>query len=250
MNIRISSNDYILKTFLTHKLYADTNIFLLNSWEKCREIIFPRLAQCNRKLIVLGSVMAELRKLASTTDKLAVACRAQKAIHDINSLVNQKLIKIEGDEASFADHDFLSTFTTRRLSENIVLLSADKGLLEDVFRLNYSESVHSYRRILVWHQEPNGFINTRWAKRLNRNQAFFKESTEERYCATCGKPFYLSPSHKQFFLSKGLAIPTHCPDCRALIKKTAEQENTPNLASAFHKLVQAFKEQFATSNNI
>ena len=240
----------MLKTFLTHKLYADTNIFLLNSWEKCKEIIFPRLALCNRKLIVLGSVMAELRKLASATDKLAVACRAQKAIHDINSLVNQKLIITEGVDASFADHDFLSTFTTRRLSENIVLLSADKGLLEDVNRLNYSESVHSYRRILVWYQEPNGFINPHWAKQLNKKQTFLRESTEERYCATCGKPFYLSPSHKQFFLSKGLAIPTHCPDCRALIKKTAEQENTPNLASTIRNFVEAIKQQLATSNNI
>ena len=221
MNIRVSSNDYMLKILSTYKLYADTNIFLQNSWEKCKEIIFPRLAQCNRKLIVLGSVMAELRKLANATDKLAVACRAQKEINDINSLVAQKLVRIEGDDASFADHDFLSTFTTRRLSENIVLLSADKGLLEDVDRLNYSESVRSYRRILVWYQEPSGFINTRWAKRPKNDQA--KAPAEQRYCVTCGKPFYLSAAHRYFLETKGIAIPIHCDDCGNLIKKIAEK---------------------------
>ena len=244
MNIRINPNDYMLKILFTHKLYADTNIFLLDSWEKCRDVIFPRLAQCNRKLIVLNSVMAELHKLANATDKLAVACRAQKAINDINNLVTQKLIRIEGDDAPFADHNFLSTFTTRRLSENIVLLSADKGLLEDVDRLNYSESVHSYRRILVWYQEPSGFINTHWGKRPENDQ--MKASTEKRYCATCGKAFYLSAASKRFFLNKRLALPTHCRDCRDTIKKDSEAEINPELAMAFHKeFMKTFKKKLA-----
>ena len=221
MNIRVNSNDYMAYILSTHKLYADTNIFLQNSWEKAKEFLFTRLAQCNRKLIVLGSVMAELRKLANATDKLAVACRAPKAINDINSLVAQKLIRIEGEDASFADHDFISTFTSRRLTENIILLSADKGLLEDVDRLNYSQAVHSYRQILVWYQEPNGFINTNWAKQPKNDQA--KAPAEQRYCVTCGKPFYLSAAHRYFLETKGIAIPIHCDDCGNLIKKIAEK---------------------------
>lgn len=250
---KIKHTDYILSIFSTHSVYLDANILLDEKTCKAwKNAILPRLARCNHKFIVIASVMAEIRKKADTimSGDAALAYRARKALDDINNLVQQNLCEIKDVEidSEFADSAFYALFATKRLQENILLITRDKGLARDVLRLNKSESVRSYRPILVWFMEDSGFINTHYHWGGYEGSAC-RKSTEQLYCATCGKPFYLSTTHKRFYLSRGLAIPTHCPNCRGSIRKVAEKESEPDYVEAFHKFVKAFREQLAASIN-
>ena len=146
MNIRVSSNDYMLKILSTYKLYADTNIFLQNSWEKAKEFLFTRLAQCNRKLIVLGSVMAELRKLANATDKLAVACRAQKAINTQRKI----LFFIESKSVIY----LLIRITSDRFKSTLLIIQDSRHRrYPDYLRLRSDISLHVVKTLCVHIQD-------------------------------------------------------------------------------------------------
>lgn len=249
----IKPTDYILSIFSTHSVYLDANILLDEKTCKAwKNAILPRLARCNRKFIVIASVMAEIRKKADTVmaGDAALACRARKALDDLNNLVQQNLCEIKEVEidSEFADSAFYSLFAAKRLQENILLITRDKGLARDVLRLNKSESVRSYRPILVWFMEDSGFINTHYHWGGYEGSACSK-SKELLYCATCGKPFYLPKVHKQFYLSRGLTIPTHCPNCRGSIRKFTEKKCEPDYTDAILKFVETFREQLASNIN-
>lgn len=249
----IKPTDYILSIFSTHSVYLDANILLDEKTCKAwKNAILPRLARCNRKFIVIASVLAEIRKKADTVmaGDAALSCRARKALDDLNNLVQQNLCEIKEVEvdSEFADSAFYSLFAAKRLQENILLITRDKGLARDVLRLNKSESVRSYRPILVWFMEDSGFINTHYHWGGFEGSAC-RKSTDLLYCATCGKPFYLPTAHKQFYLSKGPTLPIHCPNCRDTIRKVIEKKCEPKNTDAFRKFMEAFWEQLAANIN-
>jgi rRNA-processing protein FCF1 len=198
----IKTSDYIVSVFATHSIYLDTNILLDEKTAKCwKESILPRLAHCNRKFIVMTSVLAELRKKADAvmSGDADLAYRAKKALDDIDDLVQQNLCEIKkiDFEYEFADPVFYAIFATKRLQENNLLITRDKGLARDVLKLNRSESVRSYRPILVWYLEDSGYLNTHY------------------HWNGIDEP----------------ALPTHSHDCRAVIKKKAEKEAKSDLSS-------------------
>ena len=169
----------------------------------------------------------------------ALAYRARKALDDINNLVQQNLCEIKkiDIEYEFADSVFYAIFAMKRLQENILLITRDKGLARDVLKLNKSESVRSYRPILVWYFEDNGYLNTHYHWEVVDGPA------EKRCCVTCGTRFSLSAKHKAFYIERGLALPTHCLDCRAVIKKNAKS----GLSSVVGKLIESLKGQLISA---
>ena len=70
MKIRnIRSTDYIVSVFATHSVYLDANILLdANTSKNWKDSILPRLARCNRKFIVIASVLAELRDYSGAAE--------------------------------------------------------------------------------------------------------------------------------------------------------------------------------------
>ena len=55
--------------------------------------------------------------------------------------------------------------------------------------------------------------------------------------------FYLSAMHKAFYIDRGLALPTHSLDCRAVIKKNEKSD----LPSVVGKLIESLKGQLISA---
>lgn len=138
------------KITANYKIFIDTCSLLCNNFEEFWKNIQPFLQKYNNKIYVLGAVCRELQKLQHNP-KLSKA--ANIAIKTINNGKQCGLIEIRDNKSDgdFADQIFLSLFTYHFTRHNLVLITQDTKLANDIITaLKAFKSVASSKETLVY----------------------------------------------------------------------------------------------------
>ena len=89
--------------------------------------------------------MNELKKHATSLEYKELSVIAQKRLKLIQEeLIPNGIVQLEGNKNDrFADRVFLSVFSYARVDTDLVLITQDKDLAEDILGLNDSQSIQS-----------------------------------------------------------------------------------------------------------
>lgn len=128
------------------RAFIDTNILLEDNfyefWNRLEPVIIRhRSISTSRLPIIPFRVCDELIKMAQG-EQNERAKKAGDVVRYVRQLKDKQLVKIMGDPNSdnFADNVFKTVFTQKRLQYNMVLVTQDKALTEDILQLNNSKA--------------------------------------------------------------------------------------------------------------
>lgn len=110
-----------------------------------------------RKFANLPTIPFFAQKNPSDTTLHARAVKARETIHILKSA---KLVDIIGDKTdNFADNVFLTVFTQFRLKYNLLLITQDNDLAQDIKNIAKSRAVNTTNRIVVRRINKRGFLS-------------------------------------------------------------------------------------------
>lgn len=128
--------------------------------------VIPILIRENKQIIVLRTVLLELRKkleqmrASSLAEDIKIEARAYMGLYALNKLIEYKLLCYDEKEDDIADHSFEDLFITLRREHKILLITQDKNLTANILSFNNNEAVRgkpiSVKMINNW-----GFLEVR-----------------------------------------------------------------------------------------
>lgn len=125
------------------KIFIDTCSVLESGMQLFIDEFIPYLKKYNNKIYVPSREIEELQKHSKSSDK-RLAFSAKNAIELIVKLHNQGLVEIRGESSdNFADNVFQVVFTKFRLQYQLLLITQDNGLAQDILSLNSSKAVRA-----------------------------------------------------------------------------------------------------------
>ena len=150
-----------------YKIFVDTCSLLFEEADLFWANIIPILEREKKSVIIPYRVYQEVDKFAS--DKALCAKRhpddpkfnshAAKVKKDIVTMKAAGLVEVYGDTTdNFADNVFLTVFTQYRLKYNLMLVTQDNNLANDIMNLDNSRSVNTKNRIMVEKINRHGFL--------------------------------------------------------------------------------------------
>lgn len=142
----IWNSDYVLRGLSTHEvILIDTSSLLNPNIDKFIQKYETRFLEQQRKITVIKPVCYELAKfLGSNDDELSVAAmNALSLIKKYSSLFEVKNEDMDEEEIkhAFADKDIYNYISVGRGTHSYMLISNDRALSADVFKLNELKSI-------------------------------------------------------------------------------------------------------------
>lgn len=105
-------------------------------------------------------------------------------------------------------------------STETLCASCKKNNLEETLRKNGHAPQHTLVR------NPYDSIKELFAVKDAARMASWDENTSiEKMCCDCGKPFEITRAERIFFESHNMALPKRCPACRKARKETRKENN-------------------------
>ena len=161
-------------------IWIDTCSILHDQFQTCMNNIAGFLSENNYKIKITQTVLNELTKHTSSSDK-ELKANAIKALELITQSNLKNIFEVYGDSShSFADNDFLVLFTRLRLNENILFITQDVALASDVWALGDSRSVRS-KRVEVAKITKNGLFGEFEIDEDNEDNEDDEDSINENY---------------------------------------------------------------------
>ena len=173
MNSNDIKTEQNAKSFLAHmvdkyKIFIDSCSLLSEYADSFWEHIIPMLKEKNSFVVVPFRVYEEVAKYADNPalykekapdnpDFNKTAINVKKKII---KLANEKLVRVFGDKNdNFADNVFQTVFTQYRMKYDMLLITQDKNLSEDIMRITESKSVMVNKKILVKKINRYGYLS-------------------------------------------------------------------------------------------
>jgi len=148
-----------------YKLFIDTCSLLFESADAFWSNIIPILEKTKSNIIVPLRVYEEINKFAknpdlcATKDSEGLHEHAIKAKETIIKLQKKGVVEVFGDKTdNFADHVFISVFTNYMLTYNLMLITQDKKLSQDIINIGKSRAVERAKNIRVARIANDGFL--------------------------------------------------------------------------------------------
>jgi serine/threonine protein kinase/rRNA-processing protein FCF1 len=171
--VTVNEADERAKAFLDtavkdYKIFIDTCSLLCDHAESFWTNIVPILANQNKTIIIPLRVCEEIQKFAKDPDLClkkspsnpALHNQAKNALRAIVRLQKAKHIEIYGDETdNFADNVFQTVFTQYRLKFNLMLITQDNNLAQDITAIGKSQSVKTSNQIRVEKINKYGYLS-------------------------------------------------------------------------------------------
>lgn len=124
------------------KIFIDTCSLLDDSASVFLQDMAAYLIKHDNRLIIPVRVYEELEKHSKNTHDADLATKAQNAMVQVTRLDNLGLISFQGeDRDTFADNVFLYVFRLHRLQHNLLLITQDNKLGQDILRINEDQCV-------------------------------------------------------------------------------------------------------------
>lgn len=143
-----------------YKILIDTCSLLMDSCENFWINIIPFLEKYNSKVIVPLRCGQELEKHQSNTSDIELANKAKNSLKKLNQLIKAGYVVIHGENTdNFADNVFMVVFTKFRMTEDLLLITQDKNLAEEILKLNESKSSISKHKICVKKLNRFGYLS-------------------------------------------------------------------------------------------
>jgi hypothetical protein len=162
------SKQFLVDSVKNFKIFMDTCSLLHEYAEKFWMNIEPILQRENKKIIIPYRVYEEVDKFASdpalckkknSTDT-QLHSRAVKAKKTVVKLQTKSLVEVMGDKTdNFADNVFLTVFTQFRMKYNLMLVTQDNDLANDIINIAKSRAVNTNNRIMVERINQYGFLS-------------------------------------------------------------------------------------------
>ena len=164
--IRENSKRFLMYIVANFKIFIDTCSLLSEHAEEFWNHIIPVLREENESVIVPFKVYKEIEKYADNEE----LCKgkdnpdfnkiAKRAQNRIIKLQKEGLVKVYGSENdNFADNVFLTVFTQFRMKYNLILITCDKNLTNDILKINESKAVITNNKILVRRINRYGYLS-------------------------------------------------------------------------------------------
>ena len=137
------------KFICDYKIFIDTSSLLEDSFKNFANDLLPLLKKNQSKLYIPGSVEIELLKhFKGSNEKLRdnarIALNLLGEVHKIGLLEK----RADASDTNFADNVFLRVFTQFRTTNDLLLITQDKGLSEDIENLRNSKSVRNIKPVI------------------------------------------------------------------------------------------------------
>ncbi len=161
---------------LSKEIYLDTSSFMCNEADMFFMKVVPLLERYGKQINTLSCCIREVNKHLNSNDydKYNKALQAKERIEILN---NSNLLNvIDYSDDVFADADFLSYFSKKRIHEEILFISQDGNLSMDVFKLNEMRSVNGYD-IVVKTINQDGALMTHY-----KIEQYLEDDYEDDFC--------------------------------------------------------------------
>ncbi len=149
-----------------YKIFIDTCSLLSDQADEFWKHIVPVLQRENKTIIVPWRVYEEVQKFADNPTLCVqkgdpgLNSRAKNVLKNIVVLKNAGIVDIHGDvHDNFADNVFQTVFTQFRLKYNLMLITQDNNLANDILTISKSKSVNTSNRILVERINKYGYLS-------------------------------------------------------------------------------------------
>ena len=151
-----------------YKIFIDTCSILDDNSEKFWKNITPILQKENKHIIIPRVVIEEIQKFAKNYELCAkkgdpsLHDRSRKVLKQINDLKTKGFIQIYGDpdDKKIADQVFRVVFTRFQMDYNMILITQDKGLANDILKIDDSKSIEKTKhRISVRKINRQGYLS-------------------------------------------------------------------------------------------
>ena len=164
-----NAEEFLKDSVKDFKIFIDTNSLLHKHEDRVNKFwvhITPFLQLEGKAVFVPQRVCEELKNFADDLSRCQrkgdpdLSRRAKNALKHITTLQKAKLVQIRGEKSdSFADNVFLTVFTKFRLQHNLMLITNDKALAQEIDALGRSEAVKTKKRIKVVQINQYGYLS-------------------------------------------------------------------------------------------
>lgn len=172
-----------------YRIFIDTCSLLNEGSDKFFMNIVPILYRHNKHIVIAKRVAQELIKysqhpeLGRAQGKPQLHKRATEVLKRLSELKKNGLVQIFGDDSdNFADNVFQTVFTQKRLEYNLMLITQDRDLSQDILNLSQSRAVRTSKKIKVMRLSKNGIMypfNPNWQPDAD-NSGNHNDSNQER----------------------------------------------------------------------
>lgn len=162
------SKSFLVDIVKNYKVFIDTCSLLSEFADSFWEHIIPVLTEEKSNVIVPLRVYEEVAKYADNPELCQKKApdnpnfnrTARHAKHRIIKLQSEGLVRVLGDKNdNFADNVFQTVFTQYRMKYNLILITQDKNLADDIMRISESKAVTVNTRILVRRINKHGYLS-------------------------------------------------------------------------------------------
>ena len=162
------SKAFLVDIVRNYKVFIDTCSLLSGFADSFWEHMIPVLKAENSNIIVPLRVYEEVEKYANdpelcrkkAPDNPYLNVWARNAKQKIIRLQSENLVRVLGDKNdNFADNVFQTVFTQYRMKYNLMLITQDRLLADDIMRIGESKAVTVNTKILVRRINKHGYLS-------------------------------------------------------------------------------------------
>ena len=156
----VAAHDTLEEYVKEYKIFIDTCSLLNPAIDQFWKNIIPLLDKYGAKIIIPHRCAEELMKHQNNKNKPELAKQALNSTKLVKQMLEAGYVEIRGEDSdNFADNVFNVVFTKFRMKYNLLLITQDKSLAEDILKLNDSRSVASTKTIHVKKINKYGFLS-------------------------------------------------------------------------------------------
>jgi len=133
--LRQKGEQKLLSNVKRYTILVDTCTILNEHFAQLMQNMLPILKENRKQILILASVVNELRKLG--TRNIEMRENVRNACSQLVALQRQGVLRvITGDDLSFGDQAIYNFVTKNRVEKAMLLLTLDTNLSEDLLKLN------------------------------------------------------------------------------------------------------------------
>lgn len=194
------------------KIFIDTCSLLFDDADKFWTNIVPLLQRERKTIIIPFRVYEEVEKFASNPSLCTIKNgsnpnlnkQAIKAKNNVIMLQKAGLIEVFGNNNdNFADNVFQTVFTQFRLKYNLMLITQDNNLANDIINIGNSKAVNTNNRIMVERINKYGFLSAFTFDKQPQNQQKINQFDRNNYTQQHNVSAVV-PEEEKFAFSKSI----------------------------------------------
>lgn len=152
------SDSFLEQLVVNHIIMLDTCSIMHEGCDLLIESMCPLLKKHNKKIIVPNKVIQELEKHYNSWSDPEKSKLAENGLHMCQRLKQEGCLSVRGgDYDNFADNVFFVNFSILRFKYNLVLITQDNNLSQDILQLNDMQT-GSGKPVRVFKVSRNGAL--------------------------------------------------------------------------------------------